>query len=209
MTNNKLFFRDCLLAPVPEIAQAAEFLNGAVTAHIEGRFDDADRLIREANMKAIFDWTEMLWGKDSQKRWRVTKSEPRMVASPKRGRIPDAVKEKLLKENGYHCSYCGIPLVSGKVRERIRKAYSNALPWGGANEDKHYAFQAMDVQFDHIIPSSHHGLSDFTNLVVTCAPCNCGRMGLSLEEAGLNDPRNRAKTPIFPSWDGLERFPAN
>jgi predicted restriction endonuclease len=102
------------------------------------------------------------------------------------------------------------PFADGTVRhrrvttDRIRKAYPQELPWGKANIDQHAAFQAMWAQYDHIRPHSHGGTSDLDNIVVTCAPCNFGRMSFSLEEVGLADPR--AREPVTTAWDGLERF---
>jgi 5-methylcytosine-specific restriction endonuclease McrA len=62
----------------------------------------------------------------------------------------------------------------------------------------------MWAQYDHILPHSRGGTSELSNMVVTCAPCNFGRMEFTLAEVGLADPRDRA--PIRSSWDGLERF---
>jgi hypothetical protein len=42
------------------------------------------------------------------------------------------------------------------------------------------------------------------NIVITCGPCNFGRVHYSLEEVGLIDPRTRE--PVRSKWDGLERF---
>jgi hypothetical protein len=42
--------RRCLREPILEIAEAAEYLNEAVSAHLKGRRDLADELIRRADM---------------------------------------------------------------------------------------------------------------------------------------------------------------
>jgi hypothetical protein len=44
--------RRCLREPILEIAEAAEYLNEAVSAHLKGRRDLADELIRRADMPA-------------------------------------------------------------------------------------------------------------------------------------------------------------
>jgi 5-methylcytosine-specific restriction endonuclease McrA len=62
----------------------------------------------------------------------------------------------------------------------------------------------MWMQFDHVVPHSRGGDNSLENVIVTCAPCNFGRMERTLEEVGLIDPRTLSflATP----WDGLERL---
>jgi hypothetical protein len=80
------------------------------------------------------------------------------------------------------------------------------LRWGRTNGEQHAAFQCMWLQYDHIVPHKRGGATDLENLVVTCAPCNFGRMNRTLEEVGLEDPR---AFPVVPTtWDGLERTSA-
>ena len=113
------------------------------------------------------------------------------------------VKRRLLQRDGYHCRFCGVPVIRGEVRDRIRKAYRNALPWGNTKHTQHAAFRTMWVQYDHLLPRSRGGSNDLDKLVITCAPCNYGRMERTLEEVGLIKPM--AREPIT-TWDGLERF---
>src|SRR5579862_4966091 len=57
--------RRCLREPIPEIADAARYLDAAVSAYLVGESDLAERLIRLADMPAIRDWTESIWGSSS------------------------------------------------------------------------------------------------------------------------------------------------
>jgi hypothetical protein len=58
-----------------------------------------------------------------------------------------------------------------------------------------------------VLPHSRGGDNSIDNVVVTCAPCNYGRMQWTLDEVGLIDPR---KVPIQKTaWDGLERLLAS
>ena len=59
------------------------------------------------------------------------------------------------------------------------------------------------MQFDHLVPHCRGGDNRITNVVVTCAGCNFGRMSNTIEELGLLDPR--AGPRIESDWDGLER----
>jgi len=75
---------------------------------------------------------------------------------------------------------------------------------GRTNASQHRAFQALWVQYDHLLPHARGGDNSLDNMVITCAPCNFGRGDYTLEKMGLNDPRTR--DPVRSTWDGLERF---
>ena len=120
-------------------------------------------------------------------------------------RMPTSEDRRILHQrDGYHCRFCGIPLIRREIRQRFCKLYPRVPIWGKKNIDQHAAFQAMWAQYDHVVPHAYGGGNDLANLVVTCAPCNFGRMELTLEEANLLDPR--AREPVRSSWDGLERL---
>ncbi len=117
-----------------------------------------------------------------------------------------ARKRAVLDRDGRHCRFCGIPVIATETRQRIRAAYPDEVRWGARNAEQHAGFQALWLQFDHVLPHARGGGSDLDNLIVACAPCNNGRSNLTLEEAGLADPRMRP--PVGGPWDGLERFAA-
>ncbi len=124
--------RDCLRDPIPEIFDAARYVDAAVSAHLSGNRKLADELIRLANMPAIRVWTESLWGKGGP--W----TRPLPVANPiplipKRQRInlrmPNKVEvAALIRRDGYRCRFCGIPVVRAEIRTLMHKAYPEALP---------------------------------------------------------------------------------
>ena len=201
--------RRCLREPIPEIADAARLLNAAVSAHLMGRSQLAGELIRAADIPAITDFGESLWGSSSPHRhYRAISGVPE-ASHPKDQRAKErgpnvATKRQLLLRDGYHCRFCGIPVIRSEVRQRIRKVYPEALRWGDANAQQHAAFQLMWAYADHVIPHARGGDSNIANLVITCAGCNFGRRHYTLEEVGVVDPRDRE--PVRSTWDGLERF---
>jgi 5-methylcytosine-specific restriction endonuclease McrA len=200
--------RGCLRAPASEIAEAAQYLDDAVTAHQEGRPEGVRELLRRANMQAIREWTESLWGPKSQ--YRLYRSVPDAPPFPPKGarvedRMPPAqVMTQLITRDGYHCRFCGIPVIRREVRKRIVSTYPDLALWGRTNASQHAAFQAMWLQYDHLLPYARGGDSGLDNMIITCAPCNFGRMQYTLEEVGLINPLSRA--PVPSPWDGLERF---
>jgi 5-methylcytosine-specific restriction endonuclease McrA len=206
--------RRCMREPIDEIFHAAKLLDRATDAHLEGDHSAADTLIRAANIPAVRAWTESLWGSkasnpNQQMYHRIRKvpgAPPRLANAQRiRKRMPSSDEEKSIIEHyGRNCVFCGIPLISKKVRVAFKRAYADALPWGRTNKTQHAAFQCMWMQFDHLLPHSRGGDNTLENVVVTCAPCNNARWHLTLDEVGLIDPRT---LPIQKtSWDGLERF---
>ncbi|GFM84818.1 hypothetical protein PSCICO_02170 [Pseudomonas cichorii] len=58
--------RLCFRNPVPQVLDAARYLDAAVSAHLAKNTELAEYLIRAANMDEVREWTESLWGKASQ-----------------------------------------------------------------------------------------------------------------------------------------------
>ncbi len=201
-------FRTCLLDPVPEIFDAARYLDAAVSAHLRCKPKMAEELIRLADSAEITAWAEALWGSGGP--WtRPLPVEHPEPSVPKGQRVADRMpssegQSALVARDGRHCRFCNIPLVRAEVRKLICRAYPKAARWGPRNLDQHAGLQAMWLQFDHVLPHARGGTNDLGNLLVTCAPCNYGSSNLTLAEVGLLDPRLR---PVLSStWDGLERF---
>ncbi len=197
-----------LREPITEIADAARYLDAAVSAHFQGRSDLAEELIRLADIPAIREWTDSLWGKNSPHvQYRSVSDAPPTFSREQRGkeRMPTlAEKNQLLMRDGYHCRFCGIPLIRKEVREQFRRLFPQVQIWGDKITECHAALQAMWLQYDHVLPHSRGGKSGVENMLITCAPCNYARMSYTLDEVGLVDPRTRE--PIRSTWDGLERI---
>ena len=209
-----VILRRCLREPIAEIADVARLLDAAVSAHLEGRMDHADRLLRSADTAILRDYGESLWGckvNNPYVKARVVPGAPPTLLRHQRApiRMPSTdMKKALFQRDGYHCRFCGIPVIPREVTNRIRKAYPAALPWGRRNVEKHAAFLLMCAEYDHILPHARGGTNDLENILITCAGCNygriCGSRCHTLEEQFLIDPRQR--DPIRSSWEGLTRF---
>jgi hypothetical protein len=199
--------RQCLRQPIPQIFEAATLLKAAVDAHLAADYTTAAACFRAANLPSVRDWTESIWGKHSPEILCVRAVPGAPPILPKESRIKVRMptteeQNRLIKHFGYRCAFCGIPLIHRRIRSRAAKLYPEAVPWGRTNQSQHAAFQAMWLQFDHVLPHARGGNNSHENLVVTCAPCNFGRMQYTLPELGLTDPRER--TIEMTDWDGLE-----
>ncbi len=197
--------RHCFLSPPKEAFDAADLLSQAVDAHLAGDVTTANSLIRQADSPILRDWTESIWGRGSPHIQASVQTVSLPLAERIAIRMPDAAEKAALhRRDGYHCRFCGLPVIRSEVRKKIHKAYPDALPWGRTNQSQHAAFQAMWAQYDHLVPHSRGGNNAADNMVVTCAPCNFGRMDFLLDEVDLANPF--ARDPVISGWDGLERF---
>lgn len=200
--------KNCLKQPIPEIFEAAKLLNEAADSHLVGDTKHTEYLILKADMPEIREWTESIWGIGGIfSNLKKQLGDPIPIPKEERDsiRMPDKSGEKLiLLRDGFYCRFCGIPVIRKEVREALKKHYPNALKWGSRNPDQHAAFQAMWVQFDHVIPHARGGKTNLDNMLITCGPCNYGRMNFLVEEVGLTLlPLNSSKSI---EWDGLERI---
>ena len=200
--------RNCFCPPIQDVYEAARLLDAAVTAHQKGRTKLASELLQLANMRSIWEWTDSVWGKKSPFiQYREVPGQP--IALPKEQRVkvrmPTAAEQKQIHaRDGYYCRFCEMPVIRKEIRVKMQAAYPEAISWGRTNDSQHAAFQAMWAQYDHVVPHARGGDNDLSNVVLTCAPCNFGRMNYTLEEVAIADPRLRV--PRGGPWDGLERF---
>jgi 5-methylcytosine-specific restriction endonuclease McrA len=200
--------RRCLCEPIEEIREAAELLSDAVDFHLAGNREACSQLIKQADMPVIAAWTESMWGHKTQEvhRYRDVPGLPPIL--PRNPRVDKrkplaAVREQLWERDGFHCRYCGIPVIEKKTRDAMAAVYTE-VRWGGSNSSQHAAFQCMWLQYDHVLPHCRGGDNSLENIVITCAPCNFGKLEKTVQDLGLLDPRERS--PESSSWDGLSRF---
>jgi hypothetical protein len=199
--------KTCISDPIPQIFDAARYLDAAVTAHLQGKYVLAAELICAADMPDIYKWLKPIWANSKANIVSPTIQNQPVLSRNLRAvvRMPNyEEKQGIHQRDGYNCRFCGIPVIRPEVRSRIVSAYSAAARWGRKELDQHSAFQAMWAQYDHIVPHSKGGTNDLDNMVLACAACNFGRSSYSLEEVGVTDPRVRS--PLHSDWDGLERF---
>lgn len=201
--------KHCLKEPDPAIYEAARILRVAVDAHLAGSRDEASTLFQSANMPEVRAWTESIWGKGWKALVQPKVVEGAPVYLPKEQRVPVRMPTRdgeatIIARDGYHCRFCGIPVIHRRVRDRAVRLYPEVVQWGSTNVSQHAAFQALWLQFDHILPHSRGGDNRLENVVITCAPCNYGRFHYTVEELDLIHPLERE--PTRSDWNGLEDF---
>jgi hypothetical protein len=199
--------RRCLSEPIAQIAEAAEYLSAAVSAHLKGDFSEADALLRRADMPELYAWLRPIWGNSSVHLLPTAKIEQLSLSKELRSkeRMPNAsLKAQIHQRDGYNCRFCGMPVIRREIRTLIRAKYPAALRWGNKDAEHHTAFMVMWAQYDHVVPHAYGGTNDLANIVLACAACNFGRAAYTLEQVGVSDPRLR--NPVRGFWNGLEGF---
>ena len=195
--------------PIPEVFEAATLLSQAVDAHLAAHFDLAKRLIAAANISAIKLWREPI---ESKTPWKRLPGDSPSVPKHLRAMPRDASAEtrKLaLQRDGHHCRFCGMPLIPAETRKAMMAVYGDVIPWSRRISESHAAFDCLTVSYDHVVPHERGGTSDLENIVITCSPCNYGRMNFTLTEVGVMHPSQPAGPPRwagYETWDGLQRF---
>jgi len=196
--------QECFRKPIAEIFDVARFLDAAASAHLNNMPALANELFHAANSPQAREWLESIWGAKSPYVSVNPLPQPD-ITSRVEARMPTKAQiQELHQRDGFHCRYCGIPVIRPEVRKLASKLFGTSVPWGSTNATQHAGFQTLWAQYDHVLPHSCGGTNDLSNLVVSCAACNYGKMSYRLEELGLSDPRDRP--PIISNWDGLERL---
>lgn len=198
--------KHCFRKPIAEVFDTARYLDAAVSAHLAGHRDVSAALFRLGNCVKTRAWLESIWGAKSP--YVALTPLPGSPLAPElrvKSRMPSKVQmAQLHARDGYHCRYCGIPVIRPEIRKRACQLYPDDVTWGSTNASQHAGFQTLWAQYDHVVPHAYGGTNDLDNLVVSCAACNFGKMSYRLEELGLSDPRERP--PVQSQWDGLERL---
>lgn len=199
--------RRCFREPIPEIYDAARYLDAAVSAHLAGEARIASELIKLSDMPVLRAWLDSIWGaKSPHVKYRPIDGAPALVSKDEKAskRMPDSsTKKELIRRDGHHCRLCGIPVIREEVRKRLHGLYPDALPWAAGNVNQHAAFQVLWLQYDHLVPHARGGSNDLDNMLIACAACNYGRMQYTLEEVGFAPIGSIERTRSL--WDGLER----
>ena len=117
-------------------------------------------------------------------------------------RSPKKLQNSVFERDGYKCRYCGNKLISQDfIRLFIKKLNSPFFKRGDTNLTTHGIIHLSWPVADHVIPWNLGGKTNLSNLISSCASCNYGKDGYTIEQLGISNPFNRV--PIIDKWDGL------
>ena len=116
-------------------------------------------------------------------------------------RYPTRMEPEVMKRDGYHCRYCGVPVVARPAQKRLNALLGDGLfPMGRTNNTRHGVRLCLTATMDHVEPHARGGGSGLDNLMTACTACNYGKGSHSVAALGLEDPRLRE--PVLTDWDG-------
>jgi 5-methylcytosine-specific restriction endonuclease McrA len=117
-------------------------------------------------------------------------------------RSPAKIQNEVFLRDAYHCRYCGGKLLSQEfIKMFIKKIDSPLYKRGETNLTTHGIIHITWPVADHVIPWNKGGKTSLENLVTSCAPCNYGKDGYTIEQLGLENPFRRK--PVKSDWNGL------
>ena len=120
--------------------------------------------------------------------------------------ISGELQRKVMERDGYLCRYCQIPVVPKSVLAAYAKVMGpEVFPTANSNAGRHGVVLAFRANVDHVLPHNRGGRTDLANLVTSCWSCNYGKNRFTVEELGLDDPRDRAPTQLD-RWHGLTEY---
>lgn len=159
------------------------------------------RTIKSDEMRAWFDEHGQMSGWHRVKRLGI----PAPRVSPQifdTVRSPARYEKFVFERDFYTCRYCGLRLISkGTLTAFEHAVTASEFRTQGTNAQQHGVVHAFKIVADHVVPFKRGGRTSPHNLVSSCPACNYGKYNYTLEQLGINDPRDRP--PVKSDWNGL------
>jgi len=196
---------DCPLRPPEWFESEIDLFENAVKNFLSGNREECISIINQINSQKVQDWY-INHGQMSgcHRAMALGITPPPVLDESKRDplRVPKKYEKEVFERDGYRCRYCGIRLISNEFLKRFIKALdSPAFRKGPTNRDTHGIIHICNPVADHVFPWNMGGKTLPENLVASCATCNYGKAGYTIEQLGISDPFSRQ--PLINGWDGL------
>lgn len=120
-------------------------------------------------------------------------------------RSPAKLQQAVFERDNYQCRYCGNRVISQDfLKHFITVLSSNLFTRGSTNLTTHGIIHMTWPVADHVVPWNKGGQTNLQNLVTSCASCNYGKDGYTLEQLGLDNPFD--SDPVMSNWIGLKNI---
>ena len=157
--------------------------------------------IRSEELQNWFSEHGQVSGRIRQRHLGITKGVAR---EPRDSRIvPAKLEKEVLQRDNYLCRYCSLPLVAKSVLHAFSKLMGpESFRSIGKNLERHGIAMVFRANIDHVVPWNFGGQTVMDNLVSACQCCNYGKASFTLDQIGIDDPRQRPANDVS-HWDGL------
>jgi hypothetical protein len=196
---------NCPLSPPNWFAEQIDIFESAINFLISGDKESCLKTIKLIRSEEITNWyTEH--GQMSGRHRNLILKLPSIqnVDESLRDpiRTPKKIQDSVFERDGYRCRYCENKLISQEViRLFIKKLDSTLFQRGKTNLTTHGIIHFAWPVADHVIPWNKGGNTNLDNLVSSCATCNYGKDGYTIEQLGIQNPFMRK--PMLDNWNGL------
>tara|TARA_R110002051_G_scaffold131151_1_gene205014 strand:+ start:15739 stop:16419 length:681 start_codon:yes stop_codon:yes gene_type:complete len=196
---------NCPLPKPKHFSIEIDNLQLAIQFFINGKVEKCLDVLRAVPSKEITEW----YIEHGQMSGRIRNiiiqlKAPEIINSSLRDSIrsPRKLQNQVFIRDGYRCRYCGNRLINQDlIRLFSKKINSSIFQKGKTNLTTNGIIHMTWPVADHVIPWNQGGKTNLENLVSSCAPCNYGKDGYTIEQIGISNPFNRK--PIIDGWNGL------
>ncbi len=206
-TDVSLWSKECPLPPPTYFHDLLNIFEHAYMAAINGDTERAISLIPNFRSDDVRFWFNE-HGQMSGYKHRYN-GLGKIKISPFEGELEtnrsiEKIANSVYNRDSYHCRYCGTPVVDKKVFKNFEKKVGekNFKATGKNNLERNGLIFAFRATADHVLPIKQGGKTTLENLVTSCWVCNYGKAEKTLEQIGLDDPRDRFILRR-PTWLGL------
>ncbi len=205
-TNTLSWDKHCPLRIPEKYTKLVDNFKQAIELLINGDEVACVKMLSEINTSDFTDWYIEHGQMSGLYRAKIlSKPLPATVPMEKRYpvRSPSKLQNAVFDRDRYHCRYCSNRLVSQDLIEKlIRRLDNPVFVRGKTNATSHAIIHLCWPVADHIVPWNYGGETTLDNLVSSCASCNYGKAGYTIEQLGISDP---FATPVInDGWNGLE-----
>jgi 5-methylcytosine-specific restriction endonuclease McrA len=195
---------NCISIP-KEAFEAVDHFKRAVNLFLEGNRKAAIEHIDKISNEQLVNWF-IEHGQMSGRHRKIVIQLDRPSSIPFENRdpvrSPSKLQNQVFERDGYTCRYCGIQLVSQVFLKKFIKVLDyHEFRKGKTNLEQHAIIHFMWPVADHVVPWNLGGRTSLDNLVSSCATCNYGKDGYTLEEIQITNPFQRSIN--ITDWKGF------
>ena len=176
----------------------------AVESAVQGSITESIKLLSTIQSQELADWFIEVGQNAGAYRMKGLGRNISKQHSGKKLKWPENREFEVLIRDRFRCRYCQIRLVHERQFGAFEELVGNeAFPNGGTNRSRHGIRLIMRATFDHVVPVSHDSDEDknvLENVVASCWSCNFGKSYFTVEELGLELPR---ESMFQDDWDGF------